>query len=300
MNRDQAVVARIHSVLNEYMRGLNPQPVPGCRLNFSYEYMLNVGRLVYTMNGVNFQYESSRITYMYLYFMQYCYVVYRVLCDLHEHILARFTETKVLKVCCIGSGPGTELVALIIFLQEKNMLPPTLHCTIIGKDIEWEETWNKIWENFPGKPHNYLPKVFYESCDLMENGYLPEGVLRAVSAAHIVTMVTAYSRSYEIIPNPTNMPRLRCVFDAMSSESRMLFIENDFNYENHFWKYHAAPAGVTRVLQPSNYNGGIINFDTDYSDYPQILQYNCEPRFPISDCRAIADIFKPDEFDFYY
>ena len=131
------------------------------------------------------------------------------------YINAKFKSLEELSVCCIGGGPGTDLVALIIFLQ-KEMLPPKLHCTIIDKDIQSGR------KDFSDKPENFQLEVSYELCDLRETGDLPEGVRKAVSEAHIVTMVTSYSHVHNITRNPTDMPRLKMICEKMAKESILL------------------------------------------------------------------------------
>ncbi len=194
-------------------------------------------------------------------------------------------------------------MALILFLQQKEMLPKSLHCTIVDKNIEWEETWEKIWENFPDKPQDFQIEVTYESCDLLETNDLPGDVIKAVSEAHIVTMITAYGGLYRSYlqnnrrSSPNKLPRLKMICEKMAKESVMLFIdkENRFHYETVFWKNHAEPADMNRVLEPSPCTYRINNYwnwnwKLGCPSIKRFIQHM--PKHLMLNCRVKANLFE--------
>ena len=92
--------------------------------------------------------KHYRCTYIYRFFTMHCYLVYHSLqlsCDTLKRL---WKHKSSLRVCCIGGGPGSDVVGLTKFLRDNEIVPVhRLKCSIIDLYQEWERSWKKLSKN---------------------------------------------------------------------------------------------------------------------------------------------------------
>ena len=134
-----------------------------------------------------------RRTYVYRFFAMHCHLVYRSL----QLSLAdfKFQESWKYKssfhVCCIGGGPGSDVVGLTKFLRDNKLVPVhRLKCAIIDLYCEWGVNWDTIRQSNP----NEFPLISYNWCDLARTDcHLTSYGLQIIRTVDIITFVKFFS-----------------------------------------------------------------------------------------------------------
>jgi hypothetical protein len=105
------------------------------RISSKYGNLLNGG-------GPDFKDPVNRFAYVYSYVPAHAHWVNELLEQSNE-AAAVFDSNKV-RIACIGGGPGSDLVGILKFLDERAGVPPAIFCEIVDGCEEWKLTWADI------------------------------------------------------------------------------------------------------------------------------------------------------------
>lgn len=112
--------------------------------------------------GTIVEYDSAahRLAYLYRYATVRAAAAYSVMNKFL--LLEEMRSREHLRVCCVGGGPGTELIGLSKYLNPASA-PPRITATILDKCAGWSETWQAIRRRLPESPYidtTYLQRDF--------------------------------------------------------------------------------------------------------------------------------------------
>ena len=160
-------------------------------------------------------------------------------------------------MCCIGGGPGSDVVGLTKFLKDTKLFPLwRLECATFDLCTEWENTWKRISAANPDEFSllTYLPGDITRADPPLS----PLGLL-IVRAADIITAVKVFSSVVAFIKNDASHGNLlREIFQEMKQGALLLYIDNLYG-NNH------------RDFQTMAYNGGVTE---------QLFEWHGEMYFP--------------------
>lgn len=83
-----------------------------------------------------------RFAYLYCYVPAHANIMYRLI----EKNLGNLFNTDVVKVSCLGGGPGSDLLGIIKLMVEQNK-SAKLECRIFDKEDIWRDSWKSLCDN---------------------------------------------------------------------------------------------------------------------------------------------------------
>jgi len=100
-------------------------------------------RTVLTAGGPDFSHPVSRFAYVYTYVPAHAHWVHELI-SWSPEAAAVFDLDKV-RIACIGGGPGSDLVGILKFLDERaGAVPKKIFCEIVDGCEQWKHTWADI------------------------------------------------------------------------------------------------------------------------------------------------------------
>ena len=138
-------------------------------------------------------------------------------------------------MCCIGGGPGSDIIGLIIFLRSINRQNVQLKCDVLDKFPQWHNIWKSIARHLPMSCETSYRYLDLTSVDPLERDWF--GLLK-IRNADIITMVKAFSPVAAYL----NLQRSALLRHQMSTKSGISAILS-----------HAKPGAL--VIYIDNYNG---------------------------------------------
>ncbi|XP_071786394.1 uncharacterized protein [Asterias amurensis] len=195
--------------------------------------------------------SANRCAYVFLYYMQHCHMMYMALQPLLQPslsgIIQRWRQMNHLRVCCIGGGPAPELVGLMKFFIDTNLIPiAMLKCSILDAFPSWKAAWKEI--------HNKLPEPFpveYFRCDLVRDSTIDSFVLDAIRKAEILTLVKSFSAVFAFMrDDPEKSVLFQAILRELKPGAVVIYIDNEKNKETWgcFSKY-AKNAGLDMLYE---------------------------------------------------
>lgn len=90
----------------------------------------------------NYADQYVRFAYLYCYVSAHANIGYKLIAE----NLGDIFDAGMVKVSCLGGGPGSDLLAIVKFMVEKNR-SAKLECGIYDKEDRWCESWKSICHN---------------------------------------------------------------------------------------------------------------------------------------------------------
>ena len=208
---------------------------------------------------------TNRCAYVFLYYMQNCHMVYIALHPLLQKdfsgIVQRWRQMNHLRVCCVGGGPAPDLVGMIKFFSDYNLIPiAMLQCSILDAFPSWKTSWDAILQKLP-EPF----PVDYFRCDLVRDNTIENNVLDVVRRAEIVTLVKSFSAVFAFMrDDPRKSVLLQAVLRELKPGAVVIYIDNENKKETWesfskfahnagldvLFEWHGKPAIPTGVDSP--------------------------------------------------
>ncbi|XP_071787485.1 uncharacterized protein [Asterias amurensis] len=186
---------------------------------------------------------GNRCAYVFVYFMQHCYLVHYSLQQIQADISKNWQNKSSLNVCSIGGGPGSDLVGLTRFLTDAALFPSSLTCVVLDLYPNWKHTWGSIYDQL----HETFD-VTYRKCDLVNTAALQDDILRFVGKAHLLTFVKSFSAVASFLRQDQRRgDRLRAILRALKGGTYVLYIDNT-HWDKSFLNNFALPAGLEVVF----------------------------------------------------
>lgn len=108
-----------------------------------YELQVLRGQYPGLTNGATIDYSDpiTRFAYSYRYVAAHAYTIYSLIRDTSD--LSNLFDANKLCVCCLGGGPGSDLLGILKFMKMKNM-SAKLMCRVYDRQEEWRETLGSV------------------------------------------------------------------------------------------------------------------------------------------------------------
>ena len=240
-----------------------------------------------------------RCAYVYRFFTIHCYLVYRSLQLSLVYsgylIWESWRWYPVLRVCCIGGGPGSDVVGLTKFLRDYSLLQEShIEGTIIDLYREWENSWNTITE---ANPNEFPHRVMYLRGNILwtDSQLSPDGLF-AIRSAHIITVVKFFSTVAAFIRKDTSHGNLlREIFHEMKPGALVLYIDNLYSNQHVQFQNIAYSGGVRELL--FEWHGEMILPDFEQSASTSRISKATDWFKPLKRCTvSIMLLRKPTEY----
>lgn len=95
---------------------------------------------------INYKDPSTRFAYVYKYVASHGDYVVQVLEALREELEAPIFKTESVRVSCIGGGPGSDIIAVLKYLEERKASEKVkkVTCYLLDKEQAWADTWTEL------------------------------------------------------------------------------------------------------------------------------------------------------------
>ncbi|GFQ89378.1 uncharacterized protein TNCT_59721 [Trichonephila clavata] len=162
---------------------------------------------------------------------------------------------KELKICCLGGGPGTDIVGICLALSEY----PSFHqkvaqVTVLDICGGWRNSFKHVISRLKHGKIEGVPATFIDSknfkADLIEVNLLktlPKNVVKIISNADIVCMVKFVSA---IMGKKESLPGLKKIGENIKLGATVLFIDNISNKVYGPLQNISQQCGLSSVLGP--------------------------------------------------
>lgn len=90
----------------------------------------------------NYTDQYKRFAYLYCYAPAHAYIVYQLI----NENLGNLFDADVVKVSCLGGGPGSDLLGIVKFMVEQNK-SAKLECGIFDKEDIWRDSWESMCDS---------------------------------------------------------------------------------------------------------------------------------------------------------
>ncbi len=161
-----------------------------------------------------------------------------------------------LRVCCIGGGPGSDIVGLITFLRSINR-NTRLTCHVLDKFPAWNNVWKKIQARLPPPSVN----ASYLQLDITSSAPLDRRIMEAIQNADIVTFVKSVSPAVAFLKNPPQLSQypvmpiqstrgaIPTILQTLKSGAMVVYIDNRYGDQNPLFKQMAISQGLKLIHQ---------------------------------------------------
>jgi hypothetical protein len=112
-------------------------------LRFAYSGQL----LKNNRNAIDYSKLTTKIGYVYRSLPAHADWVYQAL-QMAPRSVERILSQKRVKVCCIGGGPGSDILGVVKFLEQNDLDPPELDVTVLDYDPMWKIVRRELIKTF--------------------------------------------------------------------------------------------------------------------------------------------------------
>jgi Putative SAM-dependent methyltransferase len=110
-------------------------------LSTSYNDLNKVGR-----TPVDYKDPATRFAYVYKYVASHGNYVVQVLDALRQELKEPIFKSSSIRVSCIGGGPGSDIIALLKYLDERKATEKVtkVTCYLLDREQAWADTWTEL------------------------------------------------------------------------------------------------------------------------------------------------------------
>jgi hypothetical protein len=110
-------------------------------LSKSYNVLNQVDR-----SPVNYKDPATRFAYVYKYVASHGNYVVQVLNALREKMEGPIFTSETIRVSCVGGGPGSDIIGLLKYLDERKATEKVkkVTCYLLDREQAWADTWTEL------------------------------------------------------------------------------------------------------------------------------------------------------------
>jgi hypothetical protein len=115
-----------------------------------------------TSGGPDFSDPVTRFAYVFHYVPSHAHWLYELITWSPD--VMRLFQLPKLRVTCLGGGPGSDLVGVLKFMDEKG-ITPALFCEIVDGCIQWKQTWSDLAFTLDWQSALHTDYVIHDAAD---------------------------------------------------------------------------------------------------------------------------------------
>ena len=234
---------------------------------------------------IDYRSPTTRFAYVYTYVAAHSDYLVQVLDGTRSAVGKPLFDARPLRVSCVGGGPGSDIIAVLKYIDENKIEQPTkLTCYLLDGEQAWADTWTEIDDslrvdvrlktNFQAldvtKPESWKYQRRFLDADMFtlsyfvsevysynEDGEVSKFFSMLLEQAKKGTLVVYLDNSREsfsqFFDGLWQDRGYQCVWEADSSDWRMRFSEEKSVVENYYKKFKRWPRltgnAMARVLR---------------------------------------------------
>ena len=95
---------------------------------------------------VSYKDPATRFAYVYKYVAAHGDYVVQLMQKLRNEMNGKIFSTENIRVSCVGGGPGSDIIAVLKYLDENRTVEPVkkITCYLLDKEQAWADTWTEL------------------------------------------------------------------------------------------------------------------------------------------------------------
>lgn len=95
---------------------------------------------------VNYKDPATRFAYVYKYVATHSDYIVQILNSLRAEVGSPVFDVENLRLSCIGGGPGSDIIGVLRYLDEKKATEPVkkVTCYLLDREQAWADTWTEL------------------------------------------------------------------------------------------------------------------------------------------------------------
>lgn len=213
-------------------------------LSASYVQLRNSDR-----KPINYKDPSTRFAYVYKYVASHGDYVVQVLEALRDELNGPIFSSENIRLSCIGGGPGSDIIAVIKYLDERKATEKIkkVTCYLLDREQAWADTWTELDEslqtdlqlhaNFQPldvtKPESWAQQKKFLQADLFTLSYF-------VSEVHSLDCTGVVTKFWKTL------------FDEAKSGALFVYDDNGHDTFNAYFDKQWKAAGLEKIISKNN------------------------------------------------
>ncbi len=98
---------------------------------------------------ISYRDPATRFAYVYKYVASHGDYIVQLLVELRAKLGGRIFTSNMARVSCVGGGPGSDIIAVLKYLDEHINTEPVkkLTCYLLDREQAWADTWTELDES---------------------------------------------------------------------------------------------------------------------------------------------------------
>ena len=197
---------------------------------------------------IDYRDPATRIAYVYGYVAAHADYIVRALKLLRSELGENIFQNETACVSCIGGGPGSDILAILKYLDETPEPVEKLTCYLLDKEQAWADTWSEVDDSLGG---NLRLKTNFQSLDVTQPA--SEWTHRKhFLQADLFLLSYFVSEVYRFDNNGTVSGFWKYLFERMKPGALVLYIDNGKDLFNEYFDNMWEASGFECLLERTN------------------------------------------------
>ena len=200
-------------------------------------------------NPTTYKDPTVRFAYVFKYVTSHADYVVQILQKFQQKLNGSIFEKESIRVSCIGGGPGSDLIGLLKYLDEKDKLEPVgkITCYLLDREQAWADTWTELGDTLDSRLNLH---VNFQPLDVT----MPESwsQQKKFLQADLFTMSYFLSEVYALDSNGRVTAFFRDMFDQAKPGALFLYDDNGHQEFNNYFDSLFDPSLCESVISETN------------------------------------------------
>ena len=210
-------------------------------LSASYRQLHNSAR-----QPIDYGDPATRLAYVHSYVATHGDYMIQVLDLLRQALdVERLFEGDTLRVSCIGGGPGSDILAVLKYLDEHQEEPTQkVVCYLLDREQAWAETWAEIDDSLAGR---LRLKTNYQMLDVTD----PQTWSQQRSSLKADLFILSYFVSEVYVYADKVTPFFENLLEKAKPGAMILYVDNDYDAFHQYFDSVCLRSGWDSLLSAS-------------------------------------------------
>lgn len=199
---------------------------------------------------IDYQDPATRFAYVFKYVATHGDYIVQVLEKYRAHLGSAIFQNENLRVSCVGGGPGSDIIAILKYLDDYGKYEPVkkITCYLLDKQQAWADTWTELDDSL--NINNVVLHANFQPLDVTQpaSWQSQQKFLQAdlFTMSYFVSEVRALDASGVVSQFWTKL------FTEAKSGALFLYIDNGHNDFNTYFDNLWSAAGLQRIAGEDN------------------------------------------------
>jgi len=197
---------------------------------------------------VNYRDPATRFAYVFRYVASHGGYMVQILNELAAQLGGAIFQTENIRVSCVGGGPGSDIVAILKYLEENEHEPVNkIVLYLLDKELAWADTWSEFATMLNvGISLN----TNFQQLDITDPGSWK--LQKKYLQADLFTMSYFVSEVFSLHKSGTKIAFWKSLFEEAKPGSLFLYDDNGHTYFTNYFDAQWNTAGLECLISEDN------------------------------------------------